>query len=296
MLRTDKPDLQKELALIENLQEEYEKHNKGLEASELLFRSSLVEKIQWGTNTPQENLIRATYIEENTSTFEEEIKTDPYLKDIVELGNLIRTYIKIQPPVFVEAGEPIKVGGFIKDSEWYKSLSSDRKIGLKRILENLDHQTYRYFTYKYDFEAVQCVAWTMLLASLGYDNSPKNVLSHVAVYARDLIPEKLRTQPWLKEMTIGSYKYVAIEDTSEMEVGDLFVTHELPFESTSGHVGAIVGKKEKDGDTTLLISDANRKSDGVPRLFEVNKTNDHAIFGKSPKRWIVIRKSNPTSK
>ena len=242
------------------------------------------------TNAPQEDLARIAYVEENTSNFEEEIKTDPYLQDIIQLTKLVKAYIKIQPPVFVEGRKPIKVGGYIKDSEWYESLSSIRKTELKNILEYLDHHTYRYFTYKHEYEAVQCVDWTMLLANLGYEKSPKNVWSHDATYARDLIPEKLRTQQWLKEMTIGSYKYVVIEDISEMEAGDLYVTYELPFESTKGHTGAIVGKKEIKGETTLLISDANRKGDGVPRLFEVNKTNDFAIFGRSPKRWIVIRK------
>ena len=258
MLRADKPDLQKELALIEKLQDGYDKYNRGLEPSELLFRSSLVEKVQWGTNTSQESLTRAAYIEENTSKFDEEIETDPYLKDIIELTSLVKKYIEIQPPVFVEGGEPIKVGGFIKDSEWYKSLSSDRKVGLKKVLENLDYQTYRYFTYKYDFEAVQCVTWTMLMASLAYDNSPKNVLSHVAVYARELIPEELRTQPWLKEMTIGSYKYIVPEKLSDINVGDLFITYELPYESAMGHVGAIVGKKEIEGEITLLVSCRSR--------------------------------------
>lgn len=292
MLRKEKPDLLKELAQIEKLQEDYARFNRGLGTSELLLRSSLVEKIPWGTETPQDSLIRAIYVEENTKGFENEIGKEAYLKEIVELKNIVHKYVEKYPCATFIPESTVRVGSYIKESDWYKSLTSDRRVKLERVLNYLDNHTYRYGVSKYQLEAVQCVGWAILLAYLEYDSSPVSILSHPAVCARDLIPEELRTQVWRKKMTIGRYKYMAPEKLSEINVGDLFVPYDLPFKSTAGHVGVIIGKKEIGEETTLLVSDSNRKSEGKPRLFKVNRANAHAIFGRPPKRWLIIRKSD----
>ncbi len=292
MLTEKKPDLQSELALIEKIQEDYIKFNKGLEVGELLHESSFVEKLPWGADYPEESIIRAVYVEESVQGFEKEIEKKVFLKDVSELRTLINEYIEKYPHATFSPTETIRVGGYIKKSKWYENLAQDRREEINRVLSYLDIHTYRYATHKNEYEAVQCVAWTILLSSLGYESSPINIYSHSAVYARDLIPEHLRTQWWRKEMTVGKYKFIAPENLSEINIGDLFVTYSLPYDSTPGHVGAIVGKKKSGDDTILLVSDSNRKCDGAPRLFRVDKANAHAIFGRPPKRWVVIRKKD----
>lgn len=292
MLTEKKPDIHIELAHIEKLQAEYLEFNKGFEANDLLHESSLVEKLPWGTGASEENITRNTYIEESVSGFEKEITHNAFLRDVSELKKLTNEYIERYPYTAFSTAGTIRVGGYIIKSKWYESLSLNRKEKIDSALGYLDMHTYKYFTHKNEYEAVQCVGWVILLASLGYENSPVDIQSHSAVYARDLIPEYVSTQWWLKEMNVGKYTYIAPENLSEINIGDLFVTHSLPFDSTAGHVVVIVGKKKSGGETILLVSDSNRKCDGAPRLFKVDRANAHAIFGKPPTRWIVIRKNN----
>jgi hypothetical protein len=290
MLTKKKPDLIHELTLIEKLQEDYTEFNRGLETGVLIHESSLVEKIPRGADCFEENIIKATYVEESVRGFEKEILKNDSLKDISELKKLTNEYIEKYPHTVFKTTRTIGVGTYIRESKWYETLTQNRKEAIDGALSYLDMNTYRYFTHKYEYEAVQCVGWVMLLSSLGYENSPINIQSHSAVFARNLIPEQLRTQWWLKEKTVGKYKYIVPENLSGINIGDLFVTYSLPYESTAGHVGAIVGKKKSGDETILLISDSNRKCDGAPRIFRVDKANAHAIFGRPPKRWVVIRK------
>jgi len=292
MLTEKKPDLQSELVLIEQLQKDYIEFNKGHEASKLLSKSSLVEKLPWGADTSQENIVRATYVEENVRGFEKEIAKNPFLKDIAELKNLTNEYIEKYPYITFNRNKTLRVGEYIKKSKWYEFLASDRKEKIDKALDYLDTYTYEYYTYKNEYEAVQCVGWTVLLASLGYESSPIDVQPHPAVFARDLIPEQLRTQRWRKEMALGKYRFIVPENLSEINIGDLFVTYELPFDSTAGHVGVIVGKRKSGNETVLLASDSNRKCDGAPRMFRVDRASAHGIFGRPPKRWVVIRKND----
>ena len=292
MLTEKKPDIHSELAHIEKLQAEYVEFNKGFEANDLLHESSLVEKLPWGTGSSEESITRKTYIEENVRGFENEIEKNASLKDINELKKLTNEYIEKYPYATFNPAITIRVGEYIKKSKWYESLALERIEKINKALDYVDGNTYKYWTYKNEYEAVQCVGWVILLASLGHESSPINIRSHSAVYAKDLIPEHLRTQWWLKEMTVGKYKYIAPEDLSEINIGDLFVTHSLPFDSTAGHVGAVVGKKKSGNETILLVSDSNRKCDGAPRIFRVDRANAHAIFGRPPKRWAIIRKKD----
>jgi hypothetical protein len=292
MLRKYKPDLKEELAYIEKLQNDYMRFNKHQGISEELQSASLVENIPWGGDTPQENLIKATYVEENVSGFEEEIKTNTFLRDVNEIKRLANEYIEKYPHTTFDLYKTLRVGSYIKESEWYKSLTTSGKEKISRGLDYVDVYTYKFYTHNNVREAIQCVGWVILLSGLEHESSPVSVQDSPAYYARDFIPEQLRTQSWVTEISRGKYKYVAIEDISDFNVGDLFVTHGLPFEGGTGHIGAIVGKINEGPETVLLVSDSNRKCDGVPRLFRVDNATAHGIFGRPPIRWVVIRKNN----
>lgn len=292
VLTEDEPDTKEELSHIIDLQESYKHFNYGQTLSKNLMDARLLQSFSWDGKNEAEKIARKIYIEEDVENFKEEFRRENFLKDVVSLKSLVDEYIQKHPYEDFDPESTIKLGDFIKQSQWYKSLNSAIKSNLEEILEYTNWHTYKYFTHRGEYEALQCVGWVVLLARLGYDESPEDINSSSAKYARDLIPKELIVDRWRTEMRLGEFYFKAVETLEEYEVGDLFVTYELPFEATPGHVGAIIGKKKVDGTTILLITDSNRKSDGKVRIFTVDESNKYAIFGRPPKRWIVIRKND----
>jgi hypothetical protein len=87
---------------------------------------------------------------------------------------------------------------------------------------------------------------------------------------------------------IRGRKFIAFnaKTLEEINVGDIFVN----MEGESGHTGAIVGKKNINGETVLLVADANGAFDGQIHIYEVDKCNFDIAFGSYPYPKTMIRK------
>jgi hypothetical protein len=62
------------------------------------------------------------------------------------------------------------------------------------------------------------------------------------------------------------------------------------YDTTAGHVFAVVDKKIVNGQTVLLIISANQRMDGQIAIFEVDNSNFDVVFGVPAFLKVVIRK------
>ena len=146
-----------------------------------------------------------------------------------------------------------------------------------------------HYTYWYKKQPLQCIGWVILLAALDYRQSPQDISGADIGYARELIPNSIRLDSYQESWQNG-FHTLKVGSLDEINVGDLFVTYELMFNESPGHIGAIVDKKVIDGETVLLATDANRKDDGLVRIFKIHRGNMYGVLGIPPKKWVIIRK------
>src|SRR3990167_6027657 len=285
MMTTGRPDFNAQIERINSQIEAYGKYNKEGTSSPILRESRPSAVITKGFSNSDEALVRVVYKEEDVQGFERELSESPYLKDIVALREVISQYSQDFPYENYIEGVSLPVGEYIRNSSWYQKLTKGRQEKIEGSLRHLN-----YHTYVREEEAVQCIGWVILLADLGFTGSPKSIDSNPAATARELIPEELFKDKYKTEIWEGSYHFISPKSLDEIETGDLFVTYSLKSPNGAGHVGAIVAKKMINGETVLLLSDANRKHDGKVRIFRVDKSNELAIFGEPPHKWVVIRK------
>jgi len=289
-LTSERPDLESQEERISAIQQAYTTFNQNGAISPLLTEGRLINRHLWQMTEDIEKITREVYHEESLVGFENDIRSEPYLRDITSLKEIVHQYIELYPYETFIPTRTLRLGDFIRESEWFNLLSEEKKNSLESALNHLNGSTYRYG--EPEREAIQCIGWVVLLSALGYESSPISISSHPASFARDLIPLQMRGENCPRELNIGQYYYVCPERLEEFETGDLFVPYEIPFEATVGHVGAVIDKKVIDGQTVLLISDANRKRDGRVRIFRVDEANKYAIFGEPPRNWVVLRRRN----
>ena len=248
-------------------------------ASSLILRRSAISQLPWNLESKEKELAMQIWPEEDASHFSEEMHNDPWIRTNLILKELIDTYNRnIDYEYFVD--NPKKtLGVFLKESSWYRGLSGKDKVDM--ALNHLDWNTYRW-----SGMSIQCIGWVILLASLDSYYSPKDIAGQEISVAADLVPEEIRQRKKTVISSNGLLISVA-EKIEEVDVGDIFVTYDP---STPGHIGCVIGKKEIEGKTILLISDANRKNDGKVRMFEVNESNFNAVFGEYPQRKVFIKR------
>jgi len=260
------------------LKESYRQYRQTESADILLSASSLVGRYGLGENSQPENLLRAAYPEEKRADFQEELTANPWLKQISRLAEVINTYSETHPADEVLEGRAPMLGEYLKTTSWYLGEKSAKvDAALRHLNQN---------TYLVKDEAIQCIGWVILLSALEFSESPKSVSGQPICQAQELVPKEIRNQQGTIVSSAGLL-FRVVEKLAEVKTGDLFVTYE---NSTPGHIGAVVGKKEVKGKTVLLIADANKKSDGRVRIYEVDETNFDAIFGSYPYKKVVIKK------
>lgn len=289
-LSSVRPNLEGQEERISAIQQAYTTFNRNGTISPLLTEGRLINKHLWQVTGDIEGITREVYHEESLVGFENDIRSEPYLRDITSLKEIVHQYIELYPYETFIPTRTLRLGEFIRGSEWFNLLSEEKKNSLESALNHLNGSTYKYG--EPEREAIQCIGWVVLLSALGYESSPISISSHSAEIARDLIPTEMRVVNCPRERNIGQYYYFSLESLDEFETGDLFVPYEIPFEATVGHVGAVIDKKVIDGQTVLLVSDANRKRDGRVRVFRVDDANKYAIFGEPPRNWVILRRRN----
>jgi len=234
----------------------------------ILTQSKVLENIMPDPESKADKMFYFMYREEKLPNFQEELKTNEYLKEILMLQELINTYGDETTSQQFKKRQVPGIGTLIKQTDWYKTLESGRKEYLEKGLNFTD-----FFTYTYEEEALQCVTWTVLLHYLGYEESPASV-ERFSGGAGDYPPGRLKNRS-TNEMETGGINFIRPFKVDDCKTGDLF----FDYEPGKHHMGAIIEKKEVDGITKLLLTDSNRKADGKIKLFEVDYANYPVILG-----------------
>ncbi len=133
-------------------------------------------------------------------------------------------------------------------------------------------------TYILPDQPMTCVGMAVLLGCLPVPLAPSYIGGEKTAYASGLLHETTKEMLHL----FGSYidsglLFVRIDTIKDVLVGDLFIRY---AGNNKNHTGAVVGRKIVDGRVKLLMADANRKDDGVIRMFEVDQDNFRVIFGE----------------
>jgi len=180
---------------------------------------------------------------------------------------------------------------YLKQTQWYKNFVTEENK------EEVDKIITLSSTSNVEGQAIQCVGFVMLASWLYPDLNIPYVGSAPVTSARELVPEQLLNNKYIEVVeTYTNYGANALAGPIPIEQyqpGDLFVVPGVVYSETAkkpfGHIGLIVAKSiDKEGNTTLLVADANRYSDGKIHIFEVNENNMEEIFGA--KQRYIIRK------
>jgi len=263
---------------VKYLRDSYDDFRKSGVSSQILRSSAFLDSVPFGSQGDMEETARKIFPEERRQNFEEDLSTNPWLRTIKTLTDIINSYSDTHSPEDVRLGIKEKLGDYLKKSSWYLNLENKDTIepGLRHLNWN---------TYLIDREAIQCIGWVVLLAFINEPQSPKNISGQLVSNAHELVPKEI-VQRTKKLVSSGGLLFRTLEDISEVDIGDLFVR----YDTQAGHVGLVVGKKLISGKTVLLVSDANRKRDGIVRLFEVDENNFNAVFGEYPYQKILVKK------
>jgi hypothetical protein len=275
----------------------------------LLNGCVLTQEISWTPDSETAGLIRSISPEDRVGRFSTEIKQEQILKDILELQGLIPGY-----SYDIHYKKGIYLGDYLRNSDWYSkqvarlNSAGASTVEMEKALDQLSHDC-NLGNYE---QPMQCVGLDILMAALNYQDYPfYNFYYYDAANAKTLCPWTWRNivgaavtkytfanwqeidkvvanlQP-VDGIDMLGHKFTAFnaKTLEEIQVGDIFVN----MSSDSGHTGLIVGKKNVDGDTVLLVTDANGAVDGLIHIYEVDKRNFDIAFGVYPYPKTMIRK------
>ena len=254
---------------------------RGSGGSSLILRRSVISRLPWNIESEEKELASQIFPEENVEHFAEELREDPWIRTNLTLKGLVDSYNRRVDYEYFQENPGETLGAFLKLSSWYRSFAE--KENVDAALRHLDRNTYRW-----PRMSIQCIGWVILLSSLGSYYSPRNIEGQEIGAAAELISEEIR-QRKRTYMSSNGLLFSVAENIEDVDVGDLFITYD-PF--TPGHAGCVIGKKEVQGKTILLISDANRKNDGKVRIFEVDQSNFDAVFGEYPQLKVLIKRGS----
>jgi hypothetical protein len=269
-----KPDLS--VAKIESLQNAYIAYRKGPAGMAALADGSrLMAETPWQRGDSLSSLLAKLVPEERVSRFASELANDPFLKSLVLLRSTANS---------VSPTSDTLVGTFLKNSEWYAQEVA--RLGNTEGVARVD-AALRHLNANSNFntgQKVQCFGLVILMSSMDTRFVP--IGGAPIVYAADLVPQEIRNgnRQSVGSMTGGVVK--TIQTIDEVMVGDIGVR----YDTTSGHVFAVVGKKVVSGQTVLLLISANQRMDGQITIFEVDNSNFDVVFGIPAWLKVVIRK------
>jgi len=173
----------------------------------------------------------------------------------------------------VDPANPLEMGTYLKTTPWYpqelERLKDDPKqiAELEAALIHLDN-----YSNIWPNQKVQCVGMAVIVGAM--DNRFTHVGGIKYSYAADLVPTEIRTGEMIM-MSSNGLVVKAVNTLDEVRVGDYGVR----YDSKTGHIFAVVGRKMINGEVVLLIAAANQASDGRISLFEVDKSNFDVVFG-----------------
>jgi hypothetical protein len=240
-----------------------------------------------------------------TEHFKEECKKDPTISETYKLMGMINAYINTTTPDDVKDHKKPCLGTYLRETEWYEkkkqTLTEEQLSLLNAILRVTDGYTFQHAnpnsTTLLPFD---CLGWTRLLSGLGYPVSPVNaggvqkegntISEQTIHFAKELVPYEItnsHTQStflYYDKVRKLFFKVGLYLSASDVEVGSLFVR----YDGYTGHIGAVIGSKEVNGNTTLLVTDANKQKDGRVHIFEVTDKNINSIFGAPPYKKVLI--------
>jgi len=145
--------------------------------------------------------------------------------------------------------------------------------------------------------SVSAAGWVHFLGKLGLPVSPIDIgtgflenpaglLSHEAKEA--LADSKTYLDKGRRGMLIAR-----IDSINDVQVGDSFIRY---AGNNKNFIGTVIGRKTVGGERVLLVTDADRKEDGVIRVFEVNKNNFRVIFGEGENTPPVVIRNGEVQK
>lgn len=268
-----KPDLSTDK--LENLKVAYQAYREG-EAGMVALAgedSKMIKATPWKRGDSLSLLLSGIVPEERVSRFANEIENDPFLKSLASL----RAYANS-----VDPANPLEMGTYLKTTPWYSQELDRLKDNPKQIAE-LDAALIHLNNYSniWPNQKVQCVGMAVMLGAM--DNRFTHVGGIKYSYAADLVPKEIRTGEMVM-MTSNGLLVKTVETLDEVRVGDYGVR----YDSKTGHIFAVVGKKTVKGEIVLLIAAANQASDGRISLFEVDKSNFDVVFGIPDIHKVII--------
>lgn len=273
-MTTEKPDLSTErLEALQNAYIQYRLGNAGMMSLDD-SGSRLVSRTPWAYGDSLSQLLSGIVPQERVERFADELKGDPFLKSLAEL----RYYANL-----IDPSSKTMVGDYLKSTPWYAHELSRLK-GKPQQLKKLEQALAHLNAYSNTFpgQKIQCYALGILI--WGMDERYANIGGLQVTYAADLVPESIRNGQKISVATNGMVVRT-VQSLSEVKVGDLGVR----YDTATGHVFAVVGKKTVNGETVLLIAAANQVSDGRISLFEVDNGNFDVIFGSGSNKKVVLR-------
>jgi hypothetical protein len=214
------------------------------------------------------------YPEQNIQLFANEIARSNYLQDIFELQQILNSANE------TNHGNVSKI---VRNSEWYQKKVTDGNTNQKMesAINQLDYV-------HVPNQPVQCVAWASLIAGLPYPNMPISIGGADIRGPIELIPNSILTHPYRQTAPSPTGGLLIAErdmEINDINGGDLFLMRNQPM----GHVGVIHSRKHIDGKYYLLVSEANRHSDGRIQIFTVDEYNFNAKLGMPPEKKILLR-------
>ena len=268
---------------LETLKTNYINYRGGSGERNISSGNRFIRETAWRENDSNTHLINKIAPEERVDTFSNELRTNPFLSQLVTLRGLINTY---------DSDSNSGVGKYLKSTDWYKDQISRLGEGSGRekyeaALRHLD-----YNTNISDGQPVQCVGLAVLLSGLSYPSYAFKDIGGATrekdglpiTCAADLVPNCIkdgsRSQVFKNGMQIMS-----VQTLEEINPGDLYVL----YHAGAGHIGGVIGKKYSGSETVLLCAAANQTSKGDMKIFQVDGNNFDVVMGPNPFKKVIIR-------
>lgn len=270
----DKPDLSTDSLVA--LKKAYKDYRAGDPSTEPLLPglSRLTSSQIWTSGDDLSMFLAQIAPEERISRFKTELTTDPFLKNLVELRAYGNT---------IDPSSQTLVGDYLITTPWYKDvlglLKGDTEM-LKKFESALRHLNSH--SNSYSKQKIQCYGFVVLL--WGMDSRFAGIGGVPVIRASGLVPDQIRNGEKVSMYVEGMWVKV-VNTLDDVNVGDLGVR----YNTATGHVFAVVGKKVVDGQTVLLIASANQAGSGKISIFEVDSSNFDAVFGSPPYKKTILR-------
>jgi hypothetical protein len=175
-----------------------------------------------------------------TENFSQEALSDPFVRDVKEIVEIINKYPEEQP----EEAWTVGIGSYIRQSEYYKSLSPDQQKSLEKVLPTLDNVTYRY-----PGRAIECLWFESLLSKLLYRHAPENLGAYNIHLPGEIVDH------------VSEDRIIRNHNIETVAAGQQVIW--------SDHVAVVVATWESQEGPVVEIVDVNKNKDGKAKIFRI---------------------------